>query len=193
MSFFIYLVSQLPNTVQVALDGLQRQLEEAVQRQTTMIEDKIRAFTAEQYQMLEQFRERAHNEHRLLSKYDLTSMCILLLYNNNRNLVFFFIIRLVCRGEETNRVTNNIETPPTTPDGFKSTLITSAANTVNPKSNILFNDTKVSSDPNVKHDTITEHYSKSTINVSHFCYIKFFRVLLDIWTTDQNLYNHKLG
>lgn len=69
-SFFIYLVSQLPNTVQVALDGLQRQLEEAVQRQTTAIEDKIRAFTAEQYQLLEQFRERAHNEHRLLSKYD---------------------------------------------------------------------------------------------------------------------------
>lgn len=69
-SFFIYLVSQLPNTVQVALDGLQRQLEEAVQRQTMAIEDKIRAFTAEQYQLLEQFRERAHNEHRLLSKYD---------------------------------------------------------------------------------------------------------------------------
>lgn len=54
----------------MALDGLQRQLEEAVQRQTMVIEDKIRAFTAEQYQMLEQFRERAHNEHRLLSKYD---------------------------------------------------------------------------------------------------------------------------
>lgn len=61
---------QLPNTVQVALDGLQRQLEEAVQRQTMAIEDKIRAFTAEQYQLLEQFREKAHNEHRLLSKYD---------------------------------------------------------------------------------------------------------------------------
>jgi hypothetical protein len=50
---------------------LQRQLEEAVQHQTAMIEDKIRAFTAEQYQLLEQFREKAHNEHRLLSKYDL--------------------------------------------------------------------------------------------------------------------------
>jgi len=55
--------------VQVALGGLQRQLEEAVQRQTATIEDKIRAFTAEQYQLLEQFRERVHNEHRLLSKY----------------------------------------------------------------------------------------------------------------------------
>lgn len=69
MSSFIFAVSQLPNTVQVALGGLQRQLEEAVQRQTAVIEDKIRAFTAEQYQLLEQFREKAHNEHRLLSKY----------------------------------------------------------------------------------------------------------------------------
>lgn len=55
----------------MALGGLQRQLEEAVQHQTAMVEDKIRAFTTEQYQQLEQFRERAHNEHRLLSKYDL--------------------------------------------------------------------------------------------------------------------------
>ncbi|XP_012539259.1 uncharacterized protein LOC118644154 [Monomorium pharaonis] len=131
-------VSQLPSTLQMALDGLQRQLEEAVQRQTTVIENKIRAFTAEQYQLLEQFRERAHNEHRLLSK-------------------------LVCRGDETNKVTNNIETPPTTPDSFKNTLITSAA-TVNPKYNIIFNDTKVSSGPNVKHEITTRHPSKSTIN-----------------------------
>lgn len=64
-------MSQLPNTVQVALGGLQQQLEEAVQCQTVAIENKICAFTAEQYRLLEQFRERAHNEHRLLSKYDL--------------------------------------------------------------------------------------------------------------------------
>lgn len=70
VAFFLCPVSQLPNTVQVALGGLQRQLEEAIQRQTAAIEEKIRSFTAEQYQLLEQFRERAHNEHRLLSKYD---------------------------------------------------------------------------------------------------------------------------
>lgn len=69
--FYAYLVSQLSNTVQVALGGLQQQLEEAVQRQTVAIEEKICAFSAEQYRLLEQFRERAHNEHRLLSKYDL--------------------------------------------------------------------------------------------------------------------------
>ncbi|XP_077255996.1 proline-rich Akt substrate 40 kDa isoform X4 [Temnothorax americanus] len=132
-------VSQLPNTVQVALDGLQRQLEEAVQRRTRAIEDKIRAFTAEQYHVLEQFRERAHNEHRLLSK-------------------------IACRGEETSRITTNIETPPTTPDGFKGSLTTSTtADTVTPKSNIIFNDTKVSSGPNVKHETTTGHSSKSTV------------------------------
>ncbi|KAL0125431.1 hypothetical protein PUN28_004509 [Cardiocondyla obscurior] len=132
-------ISQLPNTVQVALDGLQRQLEEAIQCQTMAIEDKIRAFTAEQYQLLEQFRERAHNEHRLLSK-------------------------IVCRGEETSKVTDNIETPPMTPDGFKGSLTTSAANIVKPNSNVIFNDTKVPSGPNVKHETATKHPSKSTIN-----------------------------
>lgn len=80
--FFFGLVSQLPNTVQVALDGLQQQLQEAVQRQTMAIEDKICAFTAEQHQLLEQFRERAHNEHRLLSKYDLNKyMYITIIYN----------------------------------------------------------------------------------------------------------------
>lgn len=70
----------------------------------------------------------------------------------------------MCRGEETNRVTNNIETPPTTPDGFKSTLTTSAANIMNPKSNIIFNDTKVSSGPNIKHEATTKLSSKNTIN-----------------------------
>jgi hypothetical protein len=175
--FSFLLVSQLPSTVQMALDGLQRQLEEAVQRQTTAIENKIRAFTAEQYQLLEQFRERAHNEHRLLSKYHqlayLLRMNILLLCNNNRNLFFFFIIRLVCKGEETNKVTNNIETPPTTPDGFKSTLTTSAATTVNPKSNIIFNDTEVSSGQNVKHETPIKDSPKSNINVSCLKLLKF--------------------
>lgn len=68
MLYFIYPVSELPNSVQVALGGLQQQLEESVQRWSAEIEDKIRAFTAKQYQLLEQFRERAHNEHRLLTR-----------------------------------------------------------------------------------------------------------------------------
>lgn len=132
-------VSQLPNTVQVALGGLQQQLEEAVQCQTVAIEDKICAFTAEQYRLLEQFREKAHNEHRLLSK-------------------------LVCKREETNRVINDIETSPMIPDNFKNTLTTSTADTVNPKSNLVFNDMKISTDSNVKREITTKQSSKGSTN-----------------------------
>lgn len=115
-------VSQLPNNIQVALGGLQQQLEEAVQRKSAEIENKIRAFTTEQYQLLEQFRERAHNEHRVLR-------------------------RLICKGEETTRVTNNIETPPTTPDSFTTNLTTSTENTIN-MSQVISNETKdVFTDP----------------------------------------------
>lgn len=52
----------------MALGCLHQQLEEAVQRQATDVEEKIRNFTAEQYQLLEQFREKAHNEYRLLTR-----------------------------------------------------------------------------------------------------------------------------
>lgn len=84
-----------------------------------------------------------------------------------------FIIRLVCRGEEINRVTNDVETSPIIPDNFKNTLTTSAANTVNPKSNLVFNDVKISTDSNVKHEITTKHSSKDSTNVSHFCCFKF--------------------
>jgi len=73
----------------------------------------------------------------------------------------------VCRGEEANRVTNNIETPPTTPDSFKNTLTTSAATPVNPNSNVMSDDTKDSTGTNVKHE-ITKHSSKGPTNVRHF-------------------------
>ncbi|XP_043262952.1 uncharacterized protein LOC122403478 [Colletes gigas] len=120
-------VSQLPNNIQVALGGLQKQLEEAVQRQSAEIEDKIRVFTSEQYQLLEQFRERAHKEHRILT-------------------------RLISKEEETNRLTNNIETPPTTPDSFTTSLTTSTANMVNPMSQVISDETKIITGPNVKHE-----------------------------------------
>ncbi|XP_017875610.1 uncharacterized protein LOC108622323 isoform X2 [Ceratina calcarata] len=114
-------VSQLPNNIQVALGGLQQQLEEAVQRKSAEIENKIRALTAEQYQLLEQFRERAHNEHIILR-------------------------RLICKGEETTRLTSNIETPPTTPDSFTTNLTTSTENTIN-MSQVISNETKIFTDP----------------------------------------------
>lgn len=133
-------VSQLPNNIQVALGGLQQQLEEAVQRQSVEIENKIRAFTAEQYQLLEQFRERAHNEHRILT-------------------------RLICKGEEITRLTNNIETPPVTPDSFTTSLTTSATNTVN-TSQIVSNETKIIANSNVKHETGAKYSSNPLINGS---------------------------
>ncbi|CAK9804895.1 hypothetical protein ANTPLA_LOCUS4245 [Anthophora plagiata] len=133
-------VSQLPNNVQVALGALQQQLEEAVQRESAEIENKIRAFTAEQYQLLDQFRDRAHNEHRLLT-------------------------RLICKGEETTRLTNNIETPPTTPDSFTTSLTTSTANTVN-TSQVVPNETKIITGPNVKHEAGAKYSSNPLVNGS---------------------------
>ncbi|XP_043793592.1 uncharacterized protein LOC122715449 [Apis laboriosa] len=133
-------VSQLPNNIQVALGGLQQQLEEAVQRQSVEIENKIRTFTAEQYQLLEQFRERAHNEHRILT-------------------------RLICKGEEITRLTNNIETPPVTPDSFTTSLTTSATNTVN-TSQIVSNETKIIANSNVKHEIGAKYSSNPLINGS---------------------------
>lgn len=89
---------------------------------------------------------------------------------------YLFIIRLVCRREETNRTTNDIETSPMIPDNFKNTLTTSTVNTVNtvnPKCNLIFNDMKISTDSNIKHEITTKHSSKSSTNVSQFCYLKF--------------------
>lgn len=63
-----YSVSELSNTLQIALTSLQQQLEQSVQRKASIIEESIRKYTAEQYQLLEQFREQAHVEHRVLGQ-----------------------------------------------------------------------------------------------------------------------------
>ncbi|KAF7991441.1 hypothetical protein HCN44_008753 [Aphidius gifuensis] len=63
-----YSVSQLSNNLQLALTNIQHQLEQSVQRKSSEIEEKIREFTAEQYQHLEEYREQAHKEHRLLAR-----------------------------------------------------------------------------------------------------------------------------
>lgn len=63
-----YSVSQLSNNLQLALTNIQQQLEQSVQRKSSEIEKKIREFTAEQYQHLEEYREQAHKEHRLLAR-----------------------------------------------------------------------------------------------------------------------------
>lgn len=105
-----------------------------------------------------------------------------------------FLIRLVCRGEETNRVTNNIETPPTTPDSFKNTLITSSANTVDPKSNVTLDDIKVFIGSNVKNEAVIKNSPNST-NVIRFSLIlrflmhSFVHVLIIIIYTSLSIMN----
>lgn len=69
MLFYLFIVSQLSSNLRLALGGLEQQLEEAIQRQALLVDERIRAFTREQYQILEEFRERAHNEHALLARY----------------------------------------------------------------------------------------------------------------------------
>ncbi|KAK2579823.1 hypothetical protein KPH14_007509 [Odynerus spinipes] len=121
-------VSQLPNTTQMALGCLHQQLEQAVQRQAADVEEKIRIFTAEQYQFLEQFREKAHNEYRLLT-------------------------RLLFNGEELNRVPNNTETSQQASDNNKGSITTSISNEKITKSNRTTNDAAYIIHTDVKCDT----------------------------------------
>lgn len=80
--------------------------------------------------------------------------------------IYLFWTRLVIKREETNRVTNNIEIPPTTPDNLKNTLTTSAANTVSPKSNIALNNEKVLTSPDIKNEKAAAKHSSNLSNVS---------------------------
>lgn len=74
---------------------------------------------------------------------------------------------MICNGEETNKLTNNIETPPTTPDSFTTSLTTSTNNKVNTVSQILSNETKVITDSNVKREAGAK-YSPNPLVVSLF-------------------------
>ncbi|KAL2725660.1 ethanolamine kinase 1 isoform X1 [Vespula squamosa] len=118
-------VSQLLSATQVALGCLHQQLEEAVQRQATDVEEKIRNFTAEQYQLLEQFREKAHNEYRLLTS-------------------------LLLNGEELKRLTDNTGIPQQTSDDIKGNITTSRTNEKNIKSHRTTNDAAYVIQTNIK-------------------------------------------
>ncbi|KAK0088704.1 hypothetical protein PV325_010972 [Microctonus aethiopoides] len=63
-----YSMSQLSNNIQLSLNNLQQQLDHAMQKKAEIIDEKIRAFTNEQNQLLEQYRERAHTEYNILSR-----------------------------------------------------------------------------------------------------------------------------
>lgn len=62
------LVSQMPGTVQTALSALQQQLGEAIQQETARTEERVRAYSEQQYAALEEFREHAHRDHRVLAR-----------------------------------------------------------------------------------------------------------------------------
>ncbi|XP_063232945.1 proline-rich AKT1 substrate 1 isoform X2 [Bacillus rossius redtenbacheri] len=63
-----FAVSQLPAPAQAALSALQQQLGETVQQEAARTEERVRQFTEAQYAALEEFRERAHREHRVLAR-----------------------------------------------------------------------------------------------------------------------------
>lgn len=130
-------VSQLPSSTQMALGCLHQQLEQAVQRQAADVEEKIRIFTTEQYQLLEQFREKAHNEYRLLT-------------------------RLLFNGEELSRLPNNTETLQAS-DNNEGSLTTSITNKKNKKSHVT-NDTAYVIHNNIKSDTTVKSSDLLSIN-----------------------------
>lgn len=63
-----FLASQLPGPVQAALSALQQQLVEAIQQETSRTEERVRAYSEQQYAALEEFREHAHRDHRILAR-----------------------------------------------------------------------------------------------------------------------------
>ena len=54
--------------MKTALTALQQQLGEAVQQETTRTEERVRSYSEKQYAALEEFRERAHTDHRILTR-----------------------------------------------------------------------------------------------------------------------------
>lgn len=48
--------------------ALQRQMSEAIEKETKHVEDKIRKFTENQYSSLEEFRTKAQNDYETLAR-----------------------------------------------------------------------------------------------------------------------------
>ncbi|XP_014230075.1 uncharacterized protein LOC106654634 [Trichogramma pretiosum] len=88
-------VSQLSNNLRFALTGLEQQLEEAIQHQVRTIDKKIRDFTKEQYNILEEFRERVHKEHNVLT-------------------------RIICDQHQNSKNSSNFATPPATAENISN-------------------------------------------------------------------------
>ncbi|XP_063989234.1 uncharacterized protein Pras40 [Diachasmimorpha longicaudata] len=131
-----YSVSQLSNNLQLALTNLQQQLEQVVHRKATEIEEKIRAFTAEQHQLLEQFREEAHYEHRLLA-------------------------RIIC-DQQKNKTTSDVKSDPAVTD-VTPNFIASPLKFNNPETHGAPHRAGVTSD-SLRHEAATKHPAHIHLN-----------------------------
>nr|CAD7199879.1 unnamed protein product [Timema douglasi] len=60
--------SQLNGAAQAAMSALQQHLGEVIQQEVAHTEERVRQYTEQQYTALEEFRERAHREHRVLAR-----------------------------------------------------------------------------------------------------------------------------
>lgn len=96
-----YSMSQLSNNIQLSLNNLQQQLDHAMQKKAEIIDEKIRAFTNEQNQLLEQYRERAHTEYNILSR--------IICGNDNLQQSESLKTTMIKRADENNFVATKIE------------------------------------------------------------------------------------
>lgn len=55
--------------MQTTLAALHQQLTEALQREAQSVEEKVRQYSEKQYAELEEFRGKAHDDHRTLARY----------------------------------------------------------------------------------------------------------------------------
>ncbi|XP_012269863.1 uncharacterized protein LOC105694089 [Athalia rosae] len=125
-------VSQLSSNLQLSLGGLQQQLEAAVQREVAATEERIKDFSAQQYQLLEQYRERAHTEHRLL-------------------------VSLICTRKEMGKSVDLEAAPPITAETLPPNIIQPISNAVNTRPCGVANDTNIITKTNLRHQAATKH------------------------------------
>lgn len=66
MNIFLFTASEIPESLQIALSGLQQQLNEVVRKEMSETEEKIRRFSEMEYARLEIFRDQARKEYNTL-------------------------------------------------------------------------------------------------------------------------------
>lgn len=62
-------MSHLPDSSRLALATLEHHLEQAIHQKAHTVDEQVREFTRQQYNILDKFKERAHSEHNFLARY----------------------------------------------------------------------------------------------------------------------------